>query len=113
MNVGVDHTGSFAIRDPQGRKAKRDYKSRAPRGGRQPYYYFIHHVLEVPRRLQGNAIVTSVGQPQDLHSGGDLPAGDAAGPHRTRISSCEEIGWKHQTPRSPWMGDTSNDSFEQ
>ena len=53
-------------------------------------------MFEATRSLKRDAILTSIRQPQDLHSGGDPPAGDAAGPRRKGISHCE----KHQVETS-------------
>ena len=111
-HVGVDHTGSYVIRDPQGRKSK-------------VYIYLfvcattraVH--LEVVEDLTMSKFILSL---RRLAATKGMPKLILPDNHRTFIAgetflldlqqdpsvreylNSRSIRWKHQTPRSPWMG---------
>ena len=114
-NVGVDHTGSFNIRDQQGRKTKAYIcifvcaTTRAVHLEVVDNFSTTSFIMCLRRRL-----ATSKGVPSIIMSDN----------HRTFIAgetfllemqqnpavqdhlSANNIRWKHQIPRSPWMGGT-------
>ena len=90
-NVGVDHTGSFNIRDPQGRKTKAYICIFVCATTRA-----VH--LEVVDNLSTTSFIMCfiAGETFLLEMQQDPAVQDHL--------SANNIRWKHQTPRSPWMG---------
>ena len=111
-HVGVDHTGSYVIKDSQGRKTK-EYiclfvcaTTRA-----------VH--LEVVENLTTSSFVMCL---RRLAATKGMPTLILSDNHRTFITGetflldlqqdpsvreylrSKNVRWKHQTPRSPWMG---------
>ena len=111
-NVGVDHTGSFNTRDQQGRKTKA--------------YICIFVcattravLLEVVDNLTTTSFIMCL---RRLTASKGVPSITMSDNHRTFIAGeifllemqqdpavqdhlfATNIRWKHQTPRSPWMG---------
>ena len=111
-HVGVDHTGSYVIKDPQGRKNK---------------VYICLFVctttravhLEVVEDLTTSKFVMCL---RRLAAAKGMPSLILSDNHRTFIAgetflldlqqdpsvreylNSKSVRWKHQTPRSPWMG---------
>ena len=80
-----------------------DDQSRTPRGSGEPDDFICNVPTKVGSR-QGHANAYTLGQSQDVYSGGNLPAGSTAGPSVREYLQSKNVRWKHQTPRSPWMG---------
>ena len=111
-NVGVDHTGSFAIKDEKGNKTKAYICSFVCATARA-----VH--LEVVENLSTTSFIMCL---RRLAASKGVPSVILSDNHRTFIAgetfllemqqdpavqdhlSANNIRWKHQTPRSPWMG---------
>ena len=111
-NVGVDHTGSFTIRDPQGGKTKAYICIFVCATTR-----VVH--LEVVENLSTTSLIMRL---RRLATSKEVPSVIMFDNHRTFIAgetllldmqqdpavqdhlSSNNIRWKHQTPRSSWMG---------
>ena len=111
--VGVDHTGSFSIRDQQGRKTKAYICLFVCATTRA-----VH--LEVVDNLSTTSFIICL---RRLAASKGVPSIIMSDNHRTFIAgetfllemqqdpavqdhlSATNIRWKHQTPRSPWMGE--------
>ena len=111
-HVGVDHTGSYIIKDPQGRKTK-------------PYICLFVCVttravhLEVVENLTTSSFIMCL---RRLAASKGMPTLILSDNHRTFIAGetflldlqldpsvreylqSKNVRWKHQMPRSPWMG---------
>ena len=111
-NVGVDHTGSFTIRDQQGRKTKAYICLFVCTTTRAVHLEVVDNLTTTSFIMCLRRLAASKGMPTLLLSGN----------HKTFISgetfllemqqdpavqeylSTNSVRWKHQTPRSPWMG---------
>ena len=112
IHVGVDHTGSFSIKDTQCRKSKAYiclFMCATTRA--------IH--LEVVENLTATSFVMCL---RRLTATKGMPTLILSDNHKTFIAgetflldlqqdpsvqeylSSKNVRWKHQTPRSPWMG---------
>ena len=110
-HVGVDHTGSYVIKDPQGRKAKAYICLFVCATKRA-----VH--LKVVENLTSSFIMCL----RRLAATKGMPTLILSDNHRTFIAGetflldlqldpsvreylqSKNVRWKHQTPRSPWMG---------
>ena len=99
-NVGVDHTGSFNIQDQQGRKTKAYICIFVCATARA-----VH--LEVVDNLTTTSFIMCLATSKGIPS---IIAGETfllemqQDPAVQDHLSATNIRWKHQTPRSPWMG---------
>ena len=112
IHVGVDHTGSFTIKDTQGRKTKAYiclFMSATTRA--------VH--LEVVDNLTAASFIMCL---RRLAAAKGMPILILSDNHKTFIAgetflldmqqdpsvqeylASKNVRWKHQTPRSPWIG---------
>ena len=120
-NVGVDHTGSFTIRDQQGRKTKAYICLFVCATTRAVHLEVVDNLTTTSFIMCLRRLAASKGVPSLILSDNHMTfiAGETfllemqQDPAVQDHLSATNIRWKHQTPRSPWMGDVSNDSFGQ
>ena len=111
-HVGVDHRGSFTIKDTQGRKTKAYICLFACATTRA-----VH--LEVVDNLTATSFIMCL---RRLAAAKGMPTLNLSDNHKTFIAGAtflldmqqdpsvqeylasKNVRWKHQTPRSPWMG---------
>ena len=111
-NVGVDHTGSFAIRDPQGRKAKAYICLFVCATTRAVHLEVVANLTTTSFTMYLRRLAASKGMPSLLLSdnhktfivGETFLLEMQQDPAIKEYLAAKNIRWKHQTPRSPWMG---------
>ena len=110
-NVGVDHTGSFAIRDPQGRKAKAYICLFVCATTRAVHLEVVDNLTTTSFTMCLRRLAASKGMPSLLLSDNHKTfiAGETfllemqQDPAVKEYLAAKNIRWKHQTSRSPWM----------
>ena len=112
-NVGMDHTGSFAIRDQQGRKAKAYICLLACATTRAVHLEVVDNLATTSFVMCLRCLAASKGVPSlilsDNHK--SFIAGETYLLEMQQDPAVQDhlpatnIRWKHQTPRSPWMGE--------
>ena len=110
-NVGVDRTGSFAIRDPQGRKTKAYICLFVCTTTRAVHLEVVDNLTTTSFIMCLKRLAASKGMPTLLLSDNHKTfiAGETfllemqQDPAVQEYLSTNRIWWKHQTPRSPWM----------
>ena len=111
-NVGVDHTGSFTIRDSQGRKTKAYICLFVCTITRAVHLEVVDNLTTTSFIMCLKRLAASKGMPMLLLSDNHKTfiAGETfllemqQDPAVQEYLSTNRIRWKHQTPRSPWMG---------
>ena len=111
-NMGVDHTGSFAIRDQQGSKTKAYICLFVCATTRAMHLEVVDNLTTTSFTMCLRRLAASKGMPSVLLS--DNHKTSIAGetfllemqqdPAVQEYLAATNIRWKHQTPRSPWMG---------
>ena len=111
-NVGVDHTGSFAIKDEKGNKTKAYICIFVCATARVVHLEVVENLSTTSLIMCLRRLTTSKGVPSIILSDNhctfiagetfllEMQQDPAVQDHR----SSNNIRWKHQTPRSPWMG---------
>ena len=111
-NVGVDHTGSFTIRDAQGRKAKAYICLFVCATTRAVHLEVVDNLTTASFTMCLRRLAASKGMPSLILSDNHKTfiAGETfllemqQDPSVQEHLTAKNIRWKHQTPRSPWMG---------
>ena len=111
-NVGVDHTGSFNIRDAQGRKAKAYICLFVCATTRAVHLEVKDNLTTASFIMCLRRLAASKGMPSLILSDNHKTfiAGETflldmqQDPSMQEYLAAKHIRWKHQTPRSPWMG---------
>ena len=110
-NVDVDHTGSFAIRDPQGRKTKAYICLFVCTTTRAVHLEVVDNLTNTSFIMCLKRHAASKGMPTLLLSDNHkIITGETfllemqQDPAVQEYLSTNRIRWKHQTLRSPWMG---------
>ena len=111
-NVGVDHTGSFTIRDAQGRKAKAYICLFVCATTRAMHLEVVDNLTTTSFIMYLRRLAASKGMPSIILSDNHKTfiAGETfllnmqQDPSVQEYLAAKHIRWKHQTPRSPWMG---------
>ena len=111
-NVGVDHTGSFTIRDQQGRKTKAYICLFVCATTRAVHLEVVDNLTTTSFIMCLRRLAASKGVPSlilsDNHKtfivGETFLLEMQQDPDVQDHLSATNIRWKHQTPRSPWMG---------
>ena len=111
-NVGVDHMGSFTIRDQQGRKTKAYICLFVCATTRAVHLEVVDNLTTAPFIMCLRHLAASKGLPSLLLSDNHKTfiAGETFLLEMQQDPAVQEhlfvtnIRWKHQTPRSPWMG---------
>ena len=79
-------------------------KSCPPQGCGKPHHYIIHNVPEAPCTLKGVTSFFLSGNHKTFIAGETFLLEMQQDPAVQEHLSATNIRWKHQTPRSPWMG---------
>ena len=111
-HVGVDHTGSYVIRDPQGRKSKVYICLFVCATTRAVHLEVVEDLTTSKFILCLRRLAATKGMPKLILSDNHRTfiAGETflldlqQGPSVREYLNSRSIRWKHQTPRSPWMG---------
>ena len=111
-NVGVDHTGCFNIRDQQGRKTKSYICIFVCATTRAVHFEVVDNLTTTSFIMCLKRLAASKGVPSIIMSDNHRAfiAGETfllemqQDPAVQDHLSATNIRWKHQTPRSPWMG---------
>ena len=111
-HVGVDHTGSYVIRDPQGRKSKVYICLFVCATTRAVHLEVVEDLTTSKFILSLRRLAATKGMPKLILSDNHRTfiAGETflldlqQDPSVREYLNSRSIWWKHQTPRSPWMG---------
>ena len=111
-NVGMDHMGSFNIRDQQGRKTKAYRCIFVCATTRAVHLEVVDNLSSTSFIMYLRRLAASKGVPSIIMSDNQRTfiAGETfllemqQDPAVQDHLSANNIRWKHQTPRSPWMG---------
>ena len=111
-HVGVDHTGSYVIRDPQGRKSKVYICLFVCATTRAVHLEVVEDLTTSKFILSLRRLAATKGMPKLILSDNHRTfiAGETflldlqQDPSVREYLNSRSIRWKHQTPRSPWMG---------
>ena len=111
-NVGVDHTGSFSIKDEKGNKTKAYICNFICAATRTVHLEVVENLSTTSfimclRRLAASKGVPSIILSDNHHMfivGETFLLEMQQDPAVQDHLSSNNIRWKHQTPRSPWMG---------
>ena len=111
-NVGLDHTGSFTIRDSQGRKIKAYICLFVCTTTRAVHLEVVDNLTTTSFIMCLKRLAATKGMPtlllSDNHKtfivGETFLLEMQQDPAVQEYLSTNRIRWKHQTPRSPWMG---------
>ena len=111
-NVGVDHMGSFTIRDAQGRKTKAYICLFVCATTRAVHLEVVDNLTAASFNMCLRRLAAAKGIPtlilSDNHK--TFIAGETflldlqQDPSVQEYLASKNVRWKHQTPRSPWMG---------
>ena len=111
-HVGVDHTGSFSIKDTQGRKTKACICLFVCATTRAVHLEVVDNLTATSFIMCLRRLAAAKGMPtlilSDNHK--TFIAGETflldmqQDPSVQEYLSSKNVRWKHQTPRSPWMG---------
>ena len=110
--VGVDHTGSFSIKDTQGRKSKAYICLFVCATTRAVHLEVVENLTTTSFVMCLQCLAATKGMPtlilSDNHK--TFIAGETflldlqLDPSVQEYLQSKNVRWKHQTPRSPWMG---------
>ena len=111
-HVGVDHTGSYVIRDPQGRKSKVYICLFVCATTRAVHLEVVEDLTTSKFIMCLRRLAATKGMPKLILSDNHRTfiAGETflldlqQDPSVREYLNSKSIRWKHQTPRSPWMG---------
>ena len=111
-HVGVDHTGSFSIKDTQGRKSKAYICLFVCAMTRAVHLEVVDNLTATSFIMCLRRLAAAKGMPtlilSDNHKkfiAGEIFLLDLQqDPSVREYLSSKNVRWKHQTPRSPWMG---------
>ena len=111
-HVGVDHTGSFNIKDTQGRKTKVYICLFVCAMTRAVHLEVVDNLTVASFTMCLRRLAAAKGVPTLILSDNHKPfiAGETflldmqQDPSVQEYLASKNVRWKHQTPRSPWMG---------
>ena len=111
-HVGVDHTGSYAIKDPQGRKTKAYICLFVCVTTRAVHLEVVENLTTSSFIMCLRRLAATKGMPTLilLDNRRTFIAGETflldlqLDPSVREYLQSKNVRWKHQTPRSPWMG---------
>ena len=111
-HVGVDHTGSYTIKDTQGRKSKAYICLFVCATTRAVHLEVVENLTTTSFMMCLRRLAATKGMPTLIMSDNHKTfiAGETflldlqLDPSVQEYLQSKNVRWKHQTPRSPWMG---------